>query len=64
MPVMLIPEKRDWWLDPGRQDAVALQNLFEPFPDDAIDFYQVAKQVNNVTNNSPELIQKENTLFG
>lgn len=63
MPVMLIREEWDWWLDPDRQDTAALQNLFDPFPDDAIDYYQVSQRVGNVRNNDPALIEKENTLF-
>ncbi len=32
--------------------------MLKPFPDDAIDYYQLAKEVGNVRNNSAELIEK------
>lgn len=63
MPVMLLREEWDQWLDPGNQDTTALQQLMDPFPDDAIDFYQVSKQVNSVRNNSPDLIREQPSLF-
>jgi putative SOS response-associated peptidase YedK len=60
MPVMLLKEEWDRWLDPDNNDTDALKELLRPFPDDAIDFYQVSKDVNNVRNNSEELINPVN----
>lgn len=57
MPVILLKEEWKQWLDPGNRDIVGLKELLRPFPDDAIDFYEVGKAVNNIKNNSPELIE-------
>ena len=57
MPAMLLKEEWDEWLDPENHNTKALKDLFNPFPDDAIDFYQVDKAVNNVRNNSEELLK-------
>ncbi len=58
MPVMLLKEEWDDWLNPENDDTKLLQDILNPFPDDAIDYYQVAKEVGNVRNNSSELIEK------
>lgn len=63
MPVMLLKEEWKQWLDPEFQDPQALKDLLDPFPDDAIEYYQVSKEVNNVSNNSPHLIEKYRDLF-
>ncbi len=60
MPVMLLKEEWDEWLNPENHNTKALKQLLTPFPDDAIDFYQVDKAVNNVRNNSEELLEKVN----
>lgn len=57
MPVMLLKEEWDEWLDPGNQDTKALKELLNPFPDDAIDFHQVKKEVGKVSNNSVDLLE-------
>jgi len=58
MPVMLLKEEWDEWLDPDNHNMKGLKELLKPFPDDAIDFYEVSKKVNNVRNNSEELLEK------
>lgn len=58
MPVMLLKEEWDDWLNPENHDTKLLQDMLNPFPDDAIDYYQVAKEVGNVRNNSSELMEK------
>ena len=57
MPAMLLKEEWDFWLDPENHDTKALKEMLDPFPDDAIDFYPVSKKVNNVRNNSEELVE-------
>lgn len=57
MPAMLLKEEWNEWLDPDNHDTSGLKELLKPFPDDAIDFYQVGKGVNSVRNNSPELLE-------
>lgn len=58
MPAALLKEEWDSWLDPGNHDTDALQNLLNPFPDDALDYYPVSREVNNVRNNNPELLER------
>ena len=58
MPVMLLKEEWDEWLDPGNHDTDSLKELLRPFPEDALDFYRVSQKVNNAENNSRELIEQ------
>lgn len=57
MPVMLLKEEWNEWLDPNNHDTDSLKDLLRPFPVDALDYYKVAKKVSNVRNNSRELIE-------
>src|SRR6056297_1198820 len=57
MPVMLLREEWNDWLDPNNHDTDSLKELLGPFPEDALDYYRVSRQVNNVQNNSEELIE-------
>lgn len=57
MPAMLLKEEWSEWLDPGNQNTGALKELLKPFPDDALDYFEVSKKVGNVRNNSEELIK-------
>jgi len=57
MPVMLLKEEFDEWLDPTNRNASGLKELLKPFPDDAIGFHEVGKAVGKVQNNSKKLIE-------
>lgn len=57
MPIMLLKEEWDEWLDPDNRDTSGLKELLKPFPDDAIGYYEVSKEVNNVRNNTQELLE-------
>ncbi|SHG59525.1 Putative SOS response-associated peptidase YedK [Fodinibius roseus] len=57
MPVMLLKEEWEEWLDPDNHNTKSLKELLNPFPDDAIDFHQVDRKVGKVSNNSPDLIE-------
>lgn len=57
MPVMLLKEEWEEWLDPDNHNTKSLKDLLNPFSDDAIDFHQVDKKVGKVSNNSPDLIE-------
>lgn len=57
MPVMLLKEEWNQWLETDNRDTTGLKELLKPFPDDAIDYYEVSKTVNNVRNNTPELVE-------
>ena len=56
MPVVLPPERWAEWLDPGNQDVDALKDLLVPAPNDLLTMHPVSTSVNNVRNNSIELI--------
>lgn len=60
MPVMLIQEEWQEWLDSSNHNTKALKELLKPFPDDGIDYCEVDKVVNNVENNFPDLTKKVN----
>lgn len=69
MPAILLPEQEALWLDESMAQEEALQ-LISPYPEEYIDYYPVSTQVNNVRNNSPELIEaieiskgKQGSLF-
>ena len=57
MPAMLLKEEWDQWLDPGNHDTRALKELLHSFPDDAIGYYRVSQEVNNVCNKGKELTE-------
>ncbi|HKJ89238.1 MAG TPA: SOS response-associated peptidase, partial [Gammaproteobacteria bacterium] len=56
MPVVLGPEDRDMWLDPGMKDPEALRQLLRPYPAQAMEAYPVSRKVNNPKNDEPELV--------
>lgn len=56
MPAMLLKEEWEEWLNPENHDTKGLKELLDPFPNDAIDYYKVGEAVNNVRNNSEDLI--------
>jgi putative SOS response-associated peptidase YedK len=56
MPVMLLPEKEDVWLDPSAT-IHNLQLLLEPYPDRLLRAYPVSVSVNHATNDTPEVLE-------
>jgi putative SOS response-associated peptidase YedK len=56
MPVILNPDEYDRWLDPGLQEAEALQPLLKPYPSEELELHEVSSKVNSPKNNSPDLI--------
>jgi putative SOS response-associated peptidase YedK len=54
MPVILAPERRDWWLDPFMRDAAAAVGLLKRFDSNLMRRYLVSIRVNLVTNDGPE----------
>ena len=66
MPAILLEDQEEAWLS----DDVQVQDLLdmlEPYPDDLMEAYPVSKEVNNVRNNHPGLIERKDdtelTLF-
>jgi putative SOS response-associated peptidase YedK len=57
MPVILADRDADDWMDPRAADALALKRLLVPAPDDLLVATPVSPDVNNVDNDSPELLQ-------
>ena len=55
MPVILPQEAEDIWLDKALDDSVALTQLLEPYPDDAMEAYEVSGLVNSASNDIPEV---------
>lgn len=57
MPVILHPQEFDLWLDRDLTEHEKLKQLFQPYPADLMDMYQVSTMVNSPRNDSPELIK-------
>lgn len=55
MPVIVDPKDYDRWLT---APAKTVQDLFEPFPTDAMHAWPVGPAVGNVRNQGPELIEE------
>ena len=57
MPAMLLPEHEKLWLDEGLPTEDILKLLY-PYPDDHLEIYEVANQINYAQNDEPEMIRK------
>jgi putative SOS response-associated peptidase YedK len=57
MPVILADRDADDWMDPRAADALALKRLLVPAPDNLLVATPVSPDVNNVDNDSPDLLQ-------
>ena len=55
MPVILLPEAWDAWLDPENTDTDELAQLLVPAPEELLTLWPVDPAVGNVRNNRPEL---------
>jgi len=58
MAVVLPSEREAEWL---HGDPDALVDLFEPYPDDDLDYYPVSKRVNDPATDEPSLIDPVTT---
>ena len=58
MPVILPPDAWDRWLDPAPPDPGELLGLLQPFEDVRLDIRPVARLVNDVRNEGPELLER------
>jgi putative SOS response-associated peptidase YedK len=56
-PVVVPPDLRDAWLDPGLTDAETVRGLLDSMPPPRLDTYEVSTEVNSVRNNGPQLIE-------
>jgi putative SOS response-associated peptidase YedK len=68
MPVILHARDFRRWLDPKEHVAGDFHDLLEPYPAELMEAYPVAKTVNNVRNDGPDLLKpvepERTTLFG
>ena len=58
MPVILPREREGLWLEPRLEDAASLTGILAPYPDEALDAYEVSTMVNNARNVGPEVIAR------
>ena len=56
MPVILDPDVESIWLDPHRDDTVALSELLVAYPSGQMSAYEVSRIVNSPANDGPECI--------
>jgi putative SOS response-associated peptidase YedK len=59
MPVILHPGAYDRWLDRDSDPSRPPIDLLHPFPADEMEAFEVSKDVGNVKNNSPELLNSK-----
>lgn len=55
MPVILSKEVEDLWLDTALDDSQTLTQFLEPYPDDALEAFEVSALVNSASNDRPEV---------
>lgn len=65
MPVSLVPDVWDAWLDRDLRDAEAIRSLLQPSDPDNVLEHVVSRKVNTVKNNGPDLHERvePETLF-
>ena len=56
MPVVLPRDMEEFWLDPEVEDPDVLASALTPYPDDAMEVYEVSDLVNSAANDGPEVI--------
>ena len=56
MPVILPRDSEDLWLDSGVDDPGLLSSVLAPYPDGAMEVYEVSTLINSATNDGPEVI--------
>jgi putative SOS response-associated peptidase YedK len=54
MPVILLPEAYDLWLDPGFADVAAVSELLQPFDARRMRLYPISTRINHVANDDAE----------
>ncbi|HEX8522107.1 MAG TPA: SOS response-associated peptidase [Tepidisphaeraceae bacterium] len=58
MPAIIRPEHHERWLDPVEKSPQKLTELLSPHPASEMEVYPISTQVNNVRNESPDLIKR------
>ncbi|MCU1250093.1 MAG: hypothetical protein JWQ49_3122 [Edaphobacter sp.] len=54
MPVILIPDSYDLWLDPGMQNVGAASDLWKPYDARLMRYYPISTRINHVANDDAE----------
>ena len=62
MPVAVLPEQREAWLDPEASGAELLEDILAPSRPGFWDIYPVSTAVNSVRNQGPELLRPADPL--
>ena len=57
MPVVLPRHLEDFWLDRTIDDPATLVSVLTPYPNDAMEAYEVSILVNSAANDGPEVIE-------
>lgn len=57
MPVILLAEQYDLWLDPAIQDPARLKDCLGPLPEGLLDTHPVSTHVNNPRNDDPRCVE-------
>lgn len=57
MPVILSREDEESWLTPGPLGEGERERMFRPYPPDRMEAYPVSKRVNDISNDSEELVR-------
>jgi putative SOS response-associated peptidase YedK len=57
MPVILLPEDEEQWLDASRTPFAKAKSVLKPYPDDLMDAHDVSPIVNSAKYDGPECIQ-------
>lgn len=57
MPVILVPDTYDTWLDPDNEDVVELQTYLQPYPAEDMHSYPVSSWVNNPSHEAAACIE-------
>jgi len=58
MPVILLPENEDKWLDTGLKDTSSLATMLKPYPSELMETYEISSLVNSPKNDIPECWQR------
>lgn len=58
MPVILEPDEEAIWLSTDLMDPEAILPLLDAYPEDLMEAYPVSQAVNDVRNDTPELIER------
>jgi putative SOS response-associated peptidase YedK len=57
MPVIILKDKEDLWLDPKTTEKAILLPLLTPYPSDEMEFYRVSPIMNKPEQDASEVIR-------